>query len=198
MTQQFNRFAIILTLIRFLSLRSLSPPGGNGSSSGNLSSNTSSLNTNVCNTNQRRRKGSISSVETSEESMDSDNGDSNSVSRDMSPTHERTYAVNKVQNDQIPTIEDVEDSNTIIIIDDSADEHEPVRAPLVSDCFFFNSMHLFYSHCFCRARVRVQFSDGSAASKASNTTIVYRAAALRPIRSCFANEQSPIKCRQLP
>ncbi|XP_055314063.1 terminal nucleotidyltransferase 4B-like [Sitodiplosis mosellana] len=108
-----------------------SPPGGNGSSSGNLSSNTSSLNTNVCNTNQRRRKGSISSEETSEESMDSDNGDSNSVSRDISPTHERSaYTVNKVQNDQIPTIEDV-DANTIIIIDDSPDENEPVRTPLM-------------------------------------------------------------------
>lgn len=84
---------------------------------------------NVCNTNQRRRKGSVSSDETSEESMDSD-GDSNSVSRDISPTNERTsYAVNKVQNDQIPTIDDV-DENTIIIIDDSPDD-EPVRAPLV-------------------------------------------------------------------
>lgn len=114
-----------------ISPESLSPPGGNGSSSGNLSSNTSSLNANVCNTNQRRRKGSISSVETSEESMDSDNGDSNSVSRDISPTNERTYGVNKVQNDQIPTIEDVEE-NTIIIIDDSPDENEPVRAPHVS------------------------------------------------------------------
>lgn len=118
-----------------------SPPGGNGSSSGNLSSNTSSLNTNVCNTNQRRRKGSISSVETSEESMDSDNGDSNSVSRDISPTHEHNSnayaaAVNKVQNDQIPTIEDGEE-NTIIIIDDSPDENEPVRAPLVSFVSFF-------------------------------------------------------------
>lgn len=87
----------------------------------------------MCNTNQRRRKGSISSVETSEESMDSDNGDSNSVSRDISPTHDRPYPVNKVQNDQIPTIEDVEE-NTIIIIDDSPDENEPVRAPLVSTC----------------------------------------------------------------
>lgn len=63
--------------------------------------------------------------------MDSDNGDSNSVSRDISPTHERAYAVNKVQNDQIKAIGDVEE-NTIIIIDDSADENEPVRAPLVS------------------------------------------------------------------
>lgn len=115
----------------FLRIFSLSPSGGNGSSSGNLSSNTSSLNANVCNTNQRRRKGSISSVETSEESMDSDNGDSNSVSRDISPTNERTFAVNKVQNDQIPAIDDVEE-NTIIIIDDSPDENEPVRAPLVS------------------------------------------------------------------
>lgn len=120
-----------------ISPESLSPPGGNGSSSGNLSSNTSSLNTNVCNTNQRRRKGSISSVETSEESTDSDNGDSNSISRDISPTHERNaYTVNKVQNDQIPTIEDVEE-NTIIIIDDSPDENEPVRAPLVSSVSFF-------------------------------------------------------------
>lgn len=83
----------------------------------------------MCNTNQRRRKGSISSDETSEESMDSD-GDSNSVSRDISPTNERTFGnVNKVQNDQIPTIDDV-DENTIIIIDDSPDD-EPVRAPLV-------------------------------------------------------------------
>lgn len=124
-----------------------SPPGGNGSSSGNLSSNTSSLNTNVCNTNQRRRKGSISSVETSEESMDSDNGDSNSVSRDISPTHEHSsnaYAatVNKVQNDQIPTIEDGEE-NTIIIIDDSPDENEPVRAPLVSFGFVLPSFAQF-------------------------------------------------------
>lgn len=115
----------------FLRIFSLSPSGGNGSSSGNLSSNTSSLNANVCNTKQRRRKGSISSVETSEESMDSDNGDSNSVSRDISPTNERTFAVNNVQNDQIPAIDDVEE-NTIIIIDDSPDENEPVRAPLVS------------------------------------------------------------------
>lgn len=108
----------------------LSPSGGSGNSSGNLSSNTSSLNaiSNVCNTNQRRRKGSISSVETSEESMDSDNGDSNSVSRDVSPTNERAYTINKVQNDQIPIPED----NTIIIIDDSPDENEPVRVPSVS------------------------------------------------------------------
>lgn len=112
---------------------SLSPPGGNGSSSGNLSSNTSSLNANVCNTNQRRRKGSTSSVETSEESMDSDNCDSNSVSRDISPTNDRTFAVNKVQNDQIPTIED----DPIIIIDDSPDENEPVRPTLVSQLIFW-------------------------------------------------------------
>lgn len=116
-----------------ISPESPSPPGGNGSSSGNLSSNTSSLNTNVCNTNQRRRKGSISSVETSEESMDSDNGDSNSVS----PSHERPYAANKVRNDQASTIEDVEE-NTIIIIDDSPDENEPVRAPLVSKLYACN------------------------------------------------------------
>lgn len=102
---------------------------GNGSSSGNLSSsNTSS---NVCNTNQRRRKGSISSVETSEESMDSDNGDSNSASRDVSPANERNYTMTKNQNDPIPITEDAED-NTIIIIDDSPDENEPVRVPLVS------------------------------------------------------------------
>lgn len=88
----------------------------------------------MCNTNQRRRKGSTSSVETSEESMDSDNCDSNSVSRDISPTNDRTFAVNKVQNDQIPTIED----DPIIIIDDSPDENEPVRPPLVSQ--------LIYSH----------------------------------------------------
>lgn len=113
-----------------ISPESLSPPGGNGSSSGNLSSNTSSINTNVCNTNQRRRKGSISSVETSEESMDSDNGDSNSMSRDISPTNARTFIVNKVQNDQIPTIEDEE--TPIIVIDDSPDENERVRAPHVS------------------------------------------------------------------
>lgn len=80
----------------------------------------------MCNTNQRRRKGSVSSDETSEESMDSD-GDSNSVSRDISPTNERTsFAVNKVQNDQIENVDD----NTIIIIDDSPDD-EPVRTPLV-------------------------------------------------------------------
>lgn len=61
--------------------------------------------------------------------MDSD-GDSNSVSRDISPTTFAAAAANKVQNnDQIPTIDDVDD-NTIIIIDDSPDD-EPVRAPLV-------------------------------------------------------------------
>lgn len=82
------------------------------------------------NSNQRRRKGSISSVETSEESMDSDNGDSNSISRDASPTHERSYSA---KNDQIPINENVED-NTIIIIDDSPDENETVRTKsLVSD-----------------------------------------------------------------
>lgn len=131
----------MLTNSLVCSLNSLSPPGGNGSSSGNLSSNTSSLNANVSNINQRRRKGSISSVETSEESMDSDNGDSNSVSRDISPTNERTFAVNKVQNDQIPTIEDVEE-NTIIIIDDSPDENEPIRAPLVSLFICYVPKHL--------------------------------------------------------
>lgn len=73
--------------------------------------------------NQRRRKGSISSVETSEESMDSDNGDSNSISRDVSPTNDRPYSV---KNDQMPIIENAED-NTIIIIDDSPDENETVR-----------------------------------------------------------------------
>lgn len=71
--------------------------------------------------------------------MDSDNGDSNSASRDLSPSDERAYSVNKVQNDQIPTIDDVEE-NTIIIIDDSPDENEPVRAPLVSiSCIFAKS-----------------------------------------------------------
>lgn len=107
-------------------------------------SNTLSLNTNVCITNQRRCKGSISSVGTSEGSMESDNGDSNSVSREISPTHERTYAMNKVQNDQIPTIDDEE--NTIIIIDDSPDENEPVRAPIVSVflLFLLNLNFTFY------------------------------------------------------
>lgn len=75
------------------------------------------------NSNQRRRKGSISSVETSEESMDSDNGDSNSISRDVSPTNDRSYSA---KNDQIPINESAED-NTIIIIDDSPDENETVR-----------------------------------------------------------------------
>lgn len=117
----------------FCAVFSLSPQGGNGSSSGNLSSNTSSLNANVCNTNQRRRKGSISSVETSEESMDSDNGDSNSVSRDISPTIERSFTVNKVQNDQISRTMDDAEENIIII--ESSDENEPVRAPLVSLSF---------------------------------------------------------------
>lgn len=130
----------------FSALYSLSPPGGNGSSSGNLSSNTSSLNTNVCNTNQRRRKGSIASVETSEESMDSDNSDSNSVSRDISPTNERPFAVNKVQNDQIPNIED----EPIIIIDDSPDENEPVRPPHVSHSYpYIYYILSFFEHSMC-------------------------------------------------
>lgn len=90
---------------------------------------------NVCNTNQRRRKGSISSVETSEESMDSDNGDSNSISRDISPSNERTYVIKKVQNEQISPNEDVED-NTIIISDDSPDDNESARVPLVSQDLF--------------------------------------------------------------
>lgn len=111
-------------------LPALSPTvTGNGTTT--VSTNSASLNalTNAANANQRRRKGSISSVETSEESMDSDNGDLNSVSRDVSPTNER-YALNKVQADQ--RIEDVED-NTIIIIDDSPDENEAdIRVPVVS------------------------------------------------------------------
>lgn len=98
-------------------------PPGNGSSV-----------VNVCNTNQRRRKGSISSVETSEESMDSDNGDSNSISRDISPSNERTYAIKKLQDEQIPPNENVD--NTIIIIDDSPDDNESVRVPLVSQDLF--------------------------------------------------------------
>lgn len=101
--------------------------------SGAINSNNSSIVAvaNASNANQRRRKGSISSVETSEESMDSD-GDSNSVSRDVSPTNERSYTMSKVvQSNQIPAVEDIEE-NTIIIIDDSPDETEPVRVPFVS------------------------------------------------------------------
>lgn len=101
--------------------------------SGAINSNNSSIvaAANASNANQRRRKGSISSVETSEESMDSD-GDSNSVSRDVSPTNERSYTMSKVvQSNQIPAVEDIEE-NTIIIIDDSPDETEPVRVPFVS------------------------------------------------------------------
>lgn len=79
-------------------------------------------------TNQRRRRGSISSVETSEESMDSDNGDSNSMSRDVSPhpALERPYPMNKVQTNQIPSVDAIDEN--VIVIDDSPDETEPVRA----------------------------------------------------------------------
>lgn len=144
----------------------------------------------MCNTNQRRRKGSTSSVETSEESMDSDNGDSNSVSREISPTHERAYAMNKVQNDQIPTIDDEE--NTIIIIDDSPDENEPVRAPIVSVflLFLLNLNFTFYFLNLKRTNKYLRscancffflFIDGCTTSKASNTTIVHGSAPLRPI-----------------
>lgn len=108
----------------------LSPNTGNTISGVSGNSNSLSGVSNASSNNQRRRKGSISSVETSEESMDSDNGDSNSVSRDVSPIHERAYSLNKLQNDQIPIIEDVEE-NTIIIIDDSPDENETLRVPVV-------------------------------------------------------------------
>lgn len=98
------------------------------------------------NSNQRRRKGSISSVETSEESMDSDNGDSNSISRDVSPTNDRPYSV---KNDQIPMIENAED-NTIIIIDDSPDENETVRTKsLVSKMPQYHSFG-FPPYSICR------------------------------------------------
>lgn len=104
-------------------LSSSGSAGGNGSSNSLNVSSTSSIG----NSNQRRRKGSISSVETSEESMDSDNGDS--LSRDESPARE-SFSNKKNANNKVPTIEDV-DSNTIIIIDDS-DESEPARLPIVS------------------------------------------------------------------
>lgn len=100
-------------------------PAGNGATTTVVGANQNKKTMNACNTNQRRRKGSISSVETSEESLDSDNGDSNSVSRDISPINERAYATNKIQIEQIPPIQDVE--NTIIIIDDSPDDSESVR-----------------------------------------------------------------------
>lgn len=95
--------------------------------------------------NQRRRKGSISSVETSEESMDSDNGDTNPVSGDMSPhpSQERSYPVNKVQTNQIPSADANDDS--VIVIDDSNDETEPVRAPYVRKVnVAFNLNHLLW------------------------------------------------------
>lgn len=93
----------------------------------------------MCNTNQRRRKGSISSDETSEESMDSDGGDLNSVSRDISPTTFAAAAANKVQNDQIEDVEDV------IVIDDSPDD-EPVRAPMVCISHSYYVLFLFFSN----------------------------------------------------
>lgn len=114
------------------SASSLNAPAGSG---GGAASHCNSVQ--AANTNQRRRKGSISSVETSEESMDSDNGDSNSISRGVSPTNDRPYSM---KNEQIPIIENVED-NTIIIIDDSPDENEAVRTKsLVSHC---TSHHAF-------------------------------------------------------
>lgn len=84
------------------------------------------------NNNQRRRKGSISSEETSEESMDSDNGNINSGSREVSPQRERhQYGVNNGQ------ILNQNENNTIIIIDDSPDENEIRRnKSLVSENSF--------------------------------------------------------------
>lgn len=111
---------------------------GNGTVAGELSTGAGSV-TGVANAsaaavaaaNQRRRKGSISSVETSEESTDSDNGDPNSVSRDVSPhpAHERPYPTNKVQTSQMPSVDAIDDN--VIVIDDSPDETEAVRAPYV-------------------------------------------------------------------
>lgn len=102
---------------------SLSGPAGGANSVASVCSSVIATNSSSSSSNQRRRKGSISSVETSEESMDSDNGDSNSISRDVSPTNDRSFSS---KNESIPIIENAED-NTIIIIDDSPDENESVR-----------------------------------------------------------------------
>lgn len=88
---------------------------------------------------QRRRKGSISSIELSEESMDSDNGDSKSVSRDVSPINDGPYPLNNVgQNDSIPIAGENEDKS-IIVIEDSSDDTE---APSVSTVCITQS-HIF-------------------------------------------------------
>lgn len=82
---------------------------------------------------ERRRKGSISSAETSDD-MESDIGDSNSGSRDTSPAHDTPYPHNSNIKDGTSLqseIGDVED-NHVIIIDDSPDETDCAKAPTVS------------------------------------------------------------------
>lgn len=101
---------------------------------------------------QRRRKGSISSVETSD-SMDSDNGDSNSASRDVSPTHDAPFPLNQGQNDPITLNEDLEDP--IIIIDDSPDETEAPRIAVVS--INFNNFLFLYFSIFLNIKKTVFF-----------------------------------------
>lgn len=78
----------------------------------------------------RRRKGSIDSVETSD-SMDSDNGDSNSASRDVSPAHDAPFQLNNEIQDDAALQGDINYGN-VIIIEDSPDETECPKAPTVS------------------------------------------------------------------
>lgn len=92
---------------------------------------------------QRRRKGSISSCELSEESMDSDNGDSNSASRDVSPINDTPYPLNNGQNDSIPITNEVEDKS-VIVIEDSSDDTEAPRVPVVGIHILICTVHTPY------------------------------------------------------
>lgn len=87
-----------------------------------------------------RRKGSVSSLETSEESMDSDGGDSNSVSRDISPTNDIRPPENRPQQfTNENTQKNITNNNnnisptTVVIVDDDDDDDQPeitlIRGP---------------------------------------------------------------------
>lgn len=81
-----------------------------------------------------RRKGSTSSLDTSEESMDSDGGDANqtTASRDISPTNElRPATETRLHHFAVSNLQTIVSPTTVVVVDDDDDDDEVtvVRGP---------------------------------------------------------------------
>ena len=100
-----------------------------------------------------RRKGSTSSLETSEESMDSDGGDSvNIASRDISPTNDLRSVENRLNHQfNVGNLQTIVSPTTVVVVDDDDDDDDVqvVRGPYqhirknVSYLFIYDKKYLF-------------------------------------------------------